>query len=306
MSLLRRSFLQTLLGGGVALSAQYASAAESASEEKPYTFAFLTDVHIRDDRPEVIDSVKKLIDSIQARPEAPDLILFGGDNVFDVAGGQTEQKTAALFKAWQSAVMDRLSTPMMTVIGNHDIHHADHDADNPDAYGEKQRAIETYKMPSRYFRKEQGGWSFYLLDTFQRSGCELDEAQWKWLEEELTQHKQPTCIVTHAPLFSATHFFEPSTDRGAGKGYNIPSGWSVQHLIRFRELFQKNPHVKLCLSGHMHTIDRVEVDRTTYICGGAVSGDWWGSGTYLGFQASWMEFKIYPNGRWSHEQQILS
>jgi hypothetical protein len=33
--------------------------------------------------------------------------------------------------------------------------------------------------------------------------------------------------------------------------------------------------VRLCLSGHMHLLDRVEVDGVTFVCGGAVSGGWW-------------------------------
>ena len=33
-----------------------------------------------------------------------------------------------------------------------------------------------------------------------------------------------------------------------------------QGLVRFRELFKQNPRVRLCLSGHMHTCDRVDID----------------------------------------------
>ena len=46
------------------------------------------------------------------------------------------------------------------------------------------------------------------------------------------------------------------------------------------EVFRRNPLVKLCLSGHMHTCDRVEYRGVWYVCGGAVSGAWWGGSEY--------------------------
>jgi 3',5'-cyclic AMP phosphodiesterase CpdA len=187
------------------------------------------------------------------------------------------------------------------VIGNHDIRWTERSADKPEDYLEKSRAIAAFDMPARYYRREQGGWSFLLLDTFQRPGCELDEVQWKWLEEQLSTGDTPVCIVTHAPLLTATHFLEPVTDKG--RGYTIPEGWSPKGLVRFRELFRKHPRVKLCLSGHMHTSDRVEIDHAAYVCGGAVSGNWWGQGDYLGFGPCWIEVQLHADGTWSHQRQ---
>ena len=35
--------------------------------------------------------------------------------------------------------------------------------------------------------------------------------------------------------------------------------------------------MKLCLSGHIHLLDRCEYLGVTYVCGGAVCGSWWKS-----------------------------
>lgn len=304
MTIFRRSFLQSLLGGGLALGAGTAAAAEanesSAGAEKPFVFAFLTDVHLPAGKPEIAQRVARLVDEIQARPDAPGLLAFGGDCVKAVDGGQSDDDTLAQFKGWRDTVMSRLNVPSVTCIGNHDIRWADRSKDEPDSFVEKGKAIAAYDMPARYYSVDHGGWTFFSLDTYHSDGCEVDEAQWEWFAAELKKSDKPAVVLTHAPLFSVTHFYEPSTDKGLGKGYVVPAGWSPQHLTKIRKLFRENPRVKLCLSGHMHTVDRVDVDQTTYICGGAVSGDWWGSGKYLDCPASWMQVKLYPDGSWSH------
>lgn len=305
MSFARRSFLQTLLGSTAffGASSKVAPAAQAAPAETPFKVAFLTDTHLPAGDDKIATRVSSLIDAIQTGPAAPDLFLFGGDNVMAVDGGQSDADTDEMFKRWQSVVLDRLKTSSLSCIGNHDIRWKDRDKSKPEDYREKSRAVAAYKIPARYHAADHGGWTFICLDVFQNSGCELDEPQWKWLAEKLKESDKPACLITHAPLFSATHFLEPSTDAGIGKGYKVPSGWSPQGLVRFRELFKQNPRVKLCLSGHMHTCDRVDIDNTSYVCGGAVSGNWWAKEDYLGFGPTWIDLKFYPDGRWIHQQK---
>ncbi|WP_437191564.1 metallophosphoesterase family protein [Planctomicrobium sp. SH527] len=309
MPFIRRSFLKSIVGGSFAWGAGVTLASEAKVEashaEKPFVFAFLTDTHLPAGNPKIAQRVAALIDSIQSRSLSPELFVFGGGNVSAVDGQKTsDESTTEQFRQWKTSVMDRLKVPSLSCIGNHDIRWNDGSVEQPLEFKEKARAIETYNMPSRYYSAEHGGWTFLLLDTFQWSGCELDEPQWEWLAGQLEKGETPVCIVTHAPLFSATHFLEPQTDNG--KGYTIPAGWSPRGLVKFRELFLKHPRVKLCLSGHMHTCDRVDVDQTSYVCGGAVSGRWWNPKDYLGFGPCWIEVKLYPDGRWSHERQTWS
>ncbi|RCS40611.1 hypothetical protein DTL42_24895 [Bremerella cremea] len=306
MSLIRRTFLQSLFGGSLALGSGAALATEAKSgtpdDTSPLVMAFLTDTHQPAGNTDVMNQVGKLIDQIQAQETAPQLFVFGGDNVMSVDGNQSDEQTDIQFRQWKENVIDRLQVPSVSCIGNHDIRWKDRDADKPEAYQEKARAIETFQMPARYYSADHGGWTFFLLDTYQYEGCEIDEAQFAWLEEELKKSDKPALVVTHAPLMSVTHFYEPSIDKGLGKGYSIPGGWSPQRLTQIRDLFRRYPRVKLCLSGHMHTVDRCDVDNTTYICGGAVSGNWWGKQDYLGFAPTWIEVKLYPDGQWSHQQ----
>jgi 3',5'-cyclic AMP phosphodiesterase CpdA len=289
------------LGMGAVLHHHEASAAR-AEDASPLTVAFLTDTHLPHERPEVHARLRALMRRIQSRPTPPDLFVFGGDNVMAVDGDQPDAATDEQFRLWGDVIVSELRVPSLSVIGNHDIRWSDRRADDADARHEKSRALAAFAMPARYYRREHGGWTFLLLDTFQREGCELDEPQWTWLTEQLKQGDTPVCVVTHAPLLSATHFLEPST--ADGHGYRVPAGWSPKGLVRFRELFREHARVKLCLSGHMHTCDRVDIDHTSYVCGGAVSGNWWdrADDVYLGFGPTWIELRLHADGRWSHER----
>lgn len=290
MTTSRRQFL-TQVGVGTAAVAVGVNAVRAEPAGAPLRVAFLTDTHLPTDRPEVAPRVAKLIEEIQAAPQPPQLFLFGGDNVMNIDGrGTTEDNARGQMSLWKKTVMDRLRVPSLSVIGNHDIWW------NAGEGKEKELAVEHFRMPQRYYADSHGGWRFVMLDTFHKAGCELDDPQWEWLEAELAAHKEPTVVVTHAPILSATHFLEPSIEKG--HTYQVPAGWSPKGVVRFRQLFRKFPQVKLALSGHMHTIDRVEVDTATYVCGGAVSGAWW-KGEYLDFPPSWHELLLNPDGTWS-------
>jgi predicted phosphodiesterase len=72
-------------------------------------------------------------------------------------------------------------------------------------------------------------------------------------------------------------------------------GGSVGSPKVFRELFLKHPNVRLALSGHNHMLDDCTIDHVTYICGGAVSGAWWG-GDYEHFPPAFVIIDLLPNG----------
>lgn len=285
----RRGFLTGMGAIGLAATA----GVQLAAQEQPagLRVAFLTDTHLPADRPEIVPRVAQLIDRIQAGAHPPDLFVFGGDNVMNVDRQSTTAAQAeAQMQLWKTTVMDRLRVPSLSVIGNHDIWWGAAKGE------EKSLALKHFAMPARFYAATHGGWRFLLLDTFHSGGCELDAEQWTWLEAELARETAPTFVVTHAPILSATHFLEPGIEKGYA--YNVPAGWSPKGVVRFRHLFRKHPQVKLALSGHMHTVDRVDVDTTSYLCGGAVSGAWWG-GEYLNFPPSWHELLLQPDGTWS-------
>lgn len=126
----------------------------------------------------------------------------------------------------------------------------------------------------------RSGWRFIILDSIHPAGAHaftgaLDETQRDWLERELKEAAgRPIIVVSHIPLLTTT-VFTYDTHRVAGGVTHVPGGWMHLDAAPLHYLLREYPNVKLCLSGHMHLLDRCEVDGVTYICGGAVSGDWW-------------------------------
>ena len=65
---------------------------------------------------------------------------------------------------------------------------------------------------------------------------------------------------------------------------------------RIGALFAKHPHVKICVSGHLHEIDRAEFMGVTYLNNPAVCGDWW-KGLHRGvFGEMYTMLDLHPDG----------
>ncbi|MGQ9650788.1 MAG: hypothetical protein ACUVXJ_11815 [Phycisphaerae bacterium] len=53
--------------------------------------------------------------------------------------------------------------------------------------------------------------------------------------------------------------------------------------------------MKVCLSGHVHLIDRVDYLGVSYLCNGAVCGGWW-EGPYQECDAGYALVDLYDDG----------
>ena len=95
----------------------------------------------------------------------PAAYIFGGDNVFAVDQGNSQENATAQFESWNAVVKEKVSVPHYSVIGNHDIWHGP----TP-----KAMAMEAYGMPHRYYAWKMGGWKFIMLDVFGGDG-KIDE-----------------------------------------------------------------------------------------------------------------------------------
>ncbi len=289
--LTRRGLLGGLAAAG--LSAAAASPTPDApAASRTLRVAFLTDCHLPEP-PGQNARMAKVLDRVQNQPDPPDLLIFGGDNVMAV-DGSTPDAAAIQFANWSEQVQAHLARPALSVIGNHDIVWKAAPAADP-----KAAAIATYKMPARYHQHQAGGWTFLLLDTYHADGCRIDDEQLAWLEQRLADGDGPVALVSHAPILTVTSFFEPKT-LANGK-YTVPVGWMVADVIRLRDLFLAHPRVKLALSGHMHQVDRVDFRGVTYLCGGAVSGNWWDPTPYLGFGPVYVMLDLFADGTARHE-----
>ena len=76
--------------------------------------------------------------------------------------------------------------------------------------------------------------------------------------------------------------------------------WQHADCWAISEVFRKHPHVKLCLSGHMHTCDRCEYRGVWYICGGAASGAWW-NGSEYGFPPCYGKLDLFADGTFTYD-----
>jgi Icc protein len=300
MKINRRTILSGLAGAGLCGPSATLAGAEPASARKSLRVAFLTDSHLPGS-PAENQRISKMLDRVLGQRDKPDLIVFGGDNVMAVDGDETKstsESAQAQFDNWVDKVINRLPCPSVSVIGNHDIFWSEDKATK--SADPKARALKAYRMPNRYYSHDAGGWKFLLLDTFHAEGCLIDAEQLQWLERELASGSGPVVLVSHAPILTVTGFLESKVERSGGR-YVLPSGWMVSEVEKLKELFLRHPRIKLALSGHMHQVDRVDYQGIAYICGGAVSGNWWDAGKYIGFGPAYVMVDLFADGTFHHE-----
>ncbi|MCA9299887.1 MAG: metallophosphoesterase, partial [Phycisphaerales bacterium] len=214
----------------------------------------------------------------------PDLIINGGDQIMD-ALGEDRTRTRTQFDLWTRVIGESVATPMINVIGNHDVWGWDRDESkttgNEDLYG-KRWALDVFGLRERFFSLDRNGWHLVVLDSTHPVTTDgrpytarLDDAQFEWLEGDLanTPATTPVMVVSHIPILAACTFLDgDNEERG---DWNVPGAWMHIDARRIKDLFFRHPNVKLCISGHVHLADVVEYLGVTYVCNHAVSGGWW-------------------------------
>lgn len=300
MKINRRTLISGLAAAGLWRTTETLAHAESPTARRALRLAFLTDSHLPGS-PAENQRMSKMLDRVLGQRDKPELIVFGGDNVMAVDRDDEKNSSVsaqAQFDNWVDKVIKRLACPSVSVIGNHDIFWKDGQATR--SIDPKARATKAYRMPNRYFSHQAGGWKFLLLDTFHANGCQIDQEQLQWLERELASGTEPIVLVSHAPILTVTGFLESKVEQSGGK-YVLPSGWMVSEVDKLKELFLRHPRIRLALSGHMHQVDRVDYQGVAYICGGAVSGNWWDPGKYIGFGPAYVMVDLFADGTFRHE-----
>jgi hypothetical protein len=147
--------------------------------------------------------------------------------------------------------------PAYIAIGNHDVGYVnggDEQIAPEDLYGTtngeditKAEFLAVTKMPGRYFAFDMAGYHFIVLDTSNSCAARpyyLDEAQIRWLEQDLSAHRAKTKIVfSHVPLHS----------------------YPTKEWDRVRDLFAADGNVPVCFSGHKHYNSMTWTNRTAHI-----------------------------------------
>ena len=296
----RRDFFSQTIKASAALGLPILNA-EPNARKRIMRVAHLTDIHVKNELVSETGMAKALA-SVQSLNPKADFIINGGDAIMDALDTPKDEvkKQWATFK---NIMKNENTLPVFSVIGNHDIYGWFNKTENlrgDKLYG-KAWAVEELRIPKRYYSFERAGWKFIFLDSAQLSPsggycAYLDSEQFEWLKAELTA-TAPTkhiCIASHIPIFSACSalFY----------GKNEPNGDLLTHknimhtdFFKIKNLFKSFTNIRVCLSGHVHMQDEVKFLGVTYLCNGAVCGNWW-KGNFQDFPPAYAVVDLYDDG----------
>jgi 3',5'-cyclic AMP phosphodiesterase CpdA len=238
----RRAFMLGL--AGVGLFSWTFSEASAYQPFEPFSFAYVTDVHLCNDQP---DSYKlthesqlflqQLVKELNA--EKLDFVVFGGDQVETV--GRDEANWQLFLDCVQS-----LNAPWSFVLGEADVS-GNYPVDKRKTFGPdwKQRGIETETSYWSHNLSQMPNVHLIGLDTSMPNTSigGVSQPQLEWLKKDLDDNKKFfTIVFSHHPLLPP-----PPYDSGPPwDEYLIPDGGAV------REILGAQPQVKMVLSGHTH------------------------------------------------------
>lgn len=300
----RRRILTSSLAAmcGVALATPTDAAAPT---RKGVRFVHMTDMHVKPERGSPVGFAASLQSLASINP-APEFIITGGDHIMD-ALATTRARADVQWDMYAKVLGENTKLKTYPVIGNHDVWGwtAKDDYDAEAGFG-KALALDRLKIPKGHYAFDAGAWHVIVLDNIARRSKayfgELDAEQTEWLEADLKSNagKKPVCLVSHIPLASVCALFF-----GYGGGKTPENFWRMGDNLMHRnvkpllKLLAAN-NVKLCISGHIHLLDRVDYLGMTFICDGAVSGAWWG-GPFQEVSEGYGLFDLFDDGTFDHQ-----
>jgi 3',5'-cyclic AMP phosphodiesterase CpdA len=303
-----------IIGGGCASSRGGAGAsAETTLPARKHSgtirVAHLTDFHVQ---PE-LDAPRGMTKCLHhAQNRKPDLILNTGDCVMETLHVD-RARAQVQWDTWNRVLKSECSTPIAHCLGNHDIwgwaKDASHTSGNEPGWG-KRWALDALGLDKPYHAFDHGAWRFIMLDSVQAAPegvwyAKLDDEQFAWLERELASTKsarKPVLIGSHVPIVSPAVWLDPGRISGTPDAPAVAVRRVHVDVKRIGALFAKNPQVKLCISGHLHEIDRADFMGVTYLNNPAVCGDWW-KGLHRGvFGEMYTMLDLHPDGTFDLER----
>jgi len=278
----------------------------SPTRAQGFRIAHLTDIHVQPER-RADAGMAACLRHVNTAPRTPDLIITGGDQVMDTFD-QGFDRSKALWDLWGKTLRDHNSLPVKHVLGNHDIwgwNKAKSKCTGDEKGYGKAWACEQFGRDKSYTSLDAGGWRIILLDSVQPKGSgyvgRLDDEQFAWLAAELAAAgATPVAIFSHIPIFSVCVYNDGAKKKDTPDDWFVSGGLMHSDANKIRKLFLKHPNVKLCVSGHIHQVDRVEFTGVTYICDGAVSGSWW-KGRNAECDEGYGLIDLHPDGTFTHE-----
>lgn len=282
------------------------------SRRRVLRVAHLTDLHIQPEK-RAQEGVVACLHHVQSGPDAPDLILTGGDLIMD-SFATPAPRVESLWAMLTGTFRNECGKPVEHCLGNHDVFgwdKAKSKTKGDEARWGKGWAMEALGLASPYRSFDRAGWHFVILDSLwpdAKTGYigRLDEAQRDWLEKDLKASRgKPTLVLSHIPILGTCMM-----EQGEGEAFvKCPHRRMHADGLALHRSFVGAGQVKLCLSGHVHLNDRVEMGvpgapvdgpKVTYICDGAVCGSWW-DGRKAQCDEGYGLIDLYDDGTFEHK-----
>jgi len=257
--------------------------------------AHITDVHIRPEY-NAVARFKKCLEMI--KKDKVDLILNGGDSIYAADYDNIKkERVIELWNCWKDSIELVKDIPMYSVLGNHDMWWQ---GKGDELFG-KPGVLKMLGLKNNYYSFDKNGWHFIMLDSnHPKSPGMLDEDQWNWFVQDVqSSNGKPTLIMAHYPLLSCTGIIDNKPDFIGP--FKVSGSYNHLDIMKFIEVFNKNKNIKVCLSGHIHLLDKVWYNDVSYLCNGAASGFWWepgddGKSSYKQTVPGYSILNLYSNG----------
>lgn len=277
---------------------------QSKSRSRVIRFAHFTDIHM-EPKQNAPEGLAQALRHMQALEDRPTLLITGGDHVMDCFSAKASW-TATQYDTLKQVMRENCAIPIQYCIGNHDVWGWDKkysETTGQEPHWGKQRPIHEFGMPGRYYGFSESNWHFIILDSTHTADnnyqARLDPEQFAWLQNELAAHRaQYIIIISHIPILSVAAFLDG--DNAKDGHWSLPKEWMHLDAVALKDLFAQYPNVKLCVSGHLHLVDRAEYNGVTYICDGAVCGGWW-KGDNMECDEGYGVFDLYSDGTFAHQ-----
>ncbi|CAG0953310.1 partial 3',5'-cyclic adenosine monophosphate phosphodiesterase CpdA, partial [Anaerolineae bacterium] len=191
-------------------------------------------------------------------------------------------RTRTQWDLWSRVRRDECGFQVESALGNHDVwgwNRKKARTTGEEARYGKKWACEMFGLERPYRSFDRAGWHFVILDSVYPDGDgytgRLDDEQFAWLESDLkaVPAATPVLVLSHIPILSASVLMESA--KVVDGEWRSPGSLMHTDAHRFRDLFLAHRNVKVCISGHLHLVERTEYNGVTYLCNGAVSGAWW-------------------------------
>ncbi len=309
LSIPRRKFLEIATSASaIGFAPQMLVAADNQPARRALRVVHMTDVHVQ---PELRapEGLTACLRHIQQMAVKPNLILSGGDHVMDCIR-QPRDRTQVQWDLWKRIAADENAIPIQACVGNHDIwgwnkSKSGANVNDPD-FGKKW-ACDVLGLAKPYHSFTRSNWHFIALDSVQPREIEgafcafIDDEQFDWLEHDLasTPMSTPILLWSHIPIVSAlATLINPK--RPLAQNISIEAGHVHADAARVLGLLERFPNVKICLSGHLHRTEHVQLKGIDLYCNGAVSGAWW-KGKNDGVPEGYAIVDLFDDG--SHQLQ---